>query len=63
MAHRCGFTEAVLRGTLKAAGFSSIVTRNRERYFDLWALASKDHRSEDELRNLAREHFPESPRV
>ncbi|NDE55167.1 MAG: SAM-dependent methyltransferase, partial [Actinobacteria bacterium] len=27
-------------------------------YFDLWALASKSVRTEDEMRALAGEHFP-----
>lgn len=60
MAHRCGFTEKVLRGTLQAAGFKSVATmaRGYAPYFDLWALASKRARDEASLRQLAMEHFP-----
>lgn len=59
MAHRCGFTEKVLVATLQAAGFSQVVSKKRSGpFFDLWSLASKSTRSEDELRRLASEHFP-----
>lgn len=60
MAHRCGFTQKVLHGTLLAAGFKSVVTAARgfAPFFDLWALASKQERADDELRALASEHFP-----
>lgn len=62
MAHRCGFTEKVLRGTLQSAGFKSVATlaRGRDPYFDLWALASKSARDDATLRRLALEHFPVS---
>lgn len=60
MAHRCGFTRKVLQGTLQSVGFQSVATlaRGRAPFFDLWALASKSPRSEDELRELAKQHFP-----
>jgi hypothetical protein len=29
-------------------------------FFDLWAVASKSNRSEDEMRTLAGQHFPQS---
>jgi predicted SAM-dependent methyltransferase len=59
MAHRCGFTEKVLRATLAVAGFASVATMARGApFFDLWALASKSQRSENELRKLADQHFP-----
>jgi hypothetical protein len=60
MAHRCGFTEKVLRATLQAAGFKSVATmaRGAHPYFDLWALASKSERSEAQMRELAQSHFP-----
>lgn len=58
MAHRCGFTERVLRGTLQAAGYATVATMARAKHFDLWALASKNARAEDEMRALAGEHFP-----
>jgi hypothetical protein len=59
MAHRCGFTEKVLRGTLLAMGFASVATMARASpFFDLWALASKLKRTEPEMRELALQHFP-----
>jgi hypothetical protein len=60
MAHRCGFTELVLSATLRATGFQAVATmaRGRAPFFDLWALASKNLRTETELRELAVAHFP-----
>jgi len=60
MAHRCGFTQKVLDGTLRAAGFQMVATMPRgfHPFFDLWALASKSPRSEEEMRSLAQAHFP-----
>lgn len=57
MAHRCGFTEKVLGGTLGGAGFASVVTLARADHFDLWALASKSHRDEAQMRELAAAYF------
>jgi ubiquinone/menaquinone biosynthesis C-methylase UbiE len=58
MAHRCGFTQKVLAGTLQAAGFGSVITMARPRVFDLWALATKSPCEEPLLRSLASQHFP-----
>ena len=58
MSHRCGFTEKVLRDTLRANGFPSVGTMCRPGFFDLWALASKKSMSEDDLRRVCSEHFP-----
>ena len=60
MAHRCGFTQKVLSGTLQASGFKSIATmaRGKAPFFDLFALASKSERSEADMRELATLHFP-----
>lgn len=60
MAHRSGFTRKVLEGTLRGCGFPSMATleRGRAPFFDLWVVASKSRRSEDELRALAQQHFP-----
>jgi SAM-dependent methyltransferase len=59
MAHRCGFTERVLRGTLLQSGFQSVATMRRPAAFDLWAAAGKNPRPEAELRSLAGAHFPQ----
>lgn len=59
MAHRCGFSQRVLSATLQAAGFKSVAAFARGNpFFDLWALASKSPLAEDELRSLAKQHFP-----
>jgi predicted SAM-dependent methyltransferase len=62
MAHRCGFTEKVLNSTLRAAGFEAVATTSRPESFDLWAVASKTPRSENEMRALATVHFNRSRR-
>jgi SAM-dependent methyltransferase len=60
MAHRCGFTQKVLSGTLKFCGFKSVATmaRGRAPFFDLWAVASKTERPESVMHELVRLHFP-----
>ncbi|MBO4369611.1 MAG: methyltransferase domain-containing protein [Desulfovibrio sp.] len=60
MAHKCGYTQKVLVGTLQANGFASIMSieRGHAPFFDLWAVASKSERSKDEMQALAEEHFP-----
>lgn len=60
MAHRCGFTETVMRGTLESCGFPlvAMMARGRAPFYDLWALGLKQPMSEDELRELAMAHFP-----
>ena len=59
MAHRCGFTQQLLTGTLRAAGFAVVASRRREHpAYDLWAVASVSPRSEDDMRQVAGKHFP-----
>jgi len=60
MAHRCGFTQQVLDGTLRSSGFQVVATmaRSQAPYFDLFALASKSARVEEEMRQMAGQHFP-----
>ncbi len=58
MAHRCGFTEKVLRGTLISVGFQTIATIKRPSAFDLWAIATKKALNETEIELLARDHLP-----
>ena len=58
MAHRCGFTQKVLTATLQAAGFKSVATMARAHpYFDLWAVASKEALTEEQMKALAQAHF------
>jgi ubiquinone/menaquinone biosynthesis C-methylase UbiE len=59
MAHRCGFTQKVLTGTLHAHGFAHAVSMKRGHpFYDLWALATKHPVDETTLRQLAAGHFP-----
>ena len=58
MAHRCGFTQKVLTGTLQAAGFAAVAAKRRGHpYYDLWALGTASALPEPELRELAQAHF------
>jgi ubiquinone/menaquinone biosynthesis C-methylase UbiE len=58
MAHRCGFTEKVLSGTLQSSGFKRVASMKRGApYLDLWALATKADLIEEELLSLAKNHF------
>lgn len=59
MAHRCGFTQKVLTGTLQAAGFATVASMRRGHpCYDLYAVATKSAMPENELRALAAAHFP-----
>lgn len=59
MAHRCGFTEKVLVGTLRSSGFTTVASTHRGHpYYDLWAVATKSAVDEATLRELAMGHFP-----
>lgn len=58
MAHRTGFTMQSLRDALQEAGFGSIMTCRRPApAFDLWAVASKNRRTEADMRAIIEEHF------
>jgi len=60
MAHRCGFTEKVLNGTLQAVGFSAVASRRRGHpFYDLYAVGAKAAAPEAALRALAAAHFPQ----
>jgi predicted SAM-dependent methyltransferase len=59
MAHRCGFTQKVLTGTLQGSGFTAVASKRRGHpFYDLWAVATKSTRDEAALRELAGAHFP-----
>lgn len=56
MAHRCGFTQRVLTGTLQAAGFAGVAAKRQGHpFYDLWALATISTVEEEELIRLAGE--------
>lgn len=56
MAHRCGFTEKVLRGSLLSNGFKSVGTFSIESAFELWAVGFKHELLEEELNQHVREY-------
>ncbi|MBK7002204.1 MAG: methyltransferase domain-containing protein [Rhodoferax sp.] len=59
MAHRCGFTEKVLVGTLRSCGFATVASRRRVHpHYDLYAVATKTTMAESDLRELAGTHMP-----
>lgn len=59
MAHRCGFTQKVLAGTLRAAGFAAVASMRREHpCYDLYAVATRSAMNEADLHALAAAHFP-----
>jgi len=57
MAHHVGFTQKVLAGTLRAAGFGSVATIRRPEKFDLWAFAMKRSVAEEDLRKTAQRYL------
>jgi hypothetical protein len=59
MAHKTGFTPAVLTEALKAAGFPvSAVMALPPPHFEIWALAFPRSQSEADVRALAAKYFP-----
>jgi len=58
-AHRTGITKKVLTGTLQAAGFEMVVPMQRAHpAYDLWAIAAIPPMTEQEIVDIAKEHFP-----
>ena len=59
MAHKISLTEKSLNQELMSAGFTNVASKRRMRGLDLWALATKSVRTEDVLKNLASQFFPD----
>jgi hypothetical protein len=58
MAHRCGFKEKVLSGTLQPSVFKRVVSMKRgSPYFDLCALACKIDLNKEGLLSLSKTYF------
>lgn len=57
MAHHVGFTQKVLAGTLRSAGFGAVATIRRPDKFDLWAFAMKAVVGEEELKETSRKYL------
>lgn len=58
MAHKCGFTQSVLQSCFFEAGFKKGYGGSRPQAFDLWLIAFKDERSDQEIAQIAREFLP-----
>ena len=58
MAHKTGFTAARLSKTLYDNGFQEAVVWKRNPVFELWGIALKEERPEDDVLALMAEYFP-----
>lgn len=58
MAHKCGFTYSALSSVFLQAGFKNIIGGRRVGNFDLWLIASKDKKSEEEMKEIASKFLP-----
>ncbi len=58
MAHKCGFTYSALVVAFLQAGFKNVVGGRRIAGFDLWLAASKDKKSEAEMKEIASKFLP-----
>ncbi len=58
MAHKCGFTYSALVAAFLQAGFKDVVGGRRIAGFDLWLAASKDKKSEAEMKEIASKFLP-----
>jgi predicted SAM-dependent methyltransferase len=58
MSHHCGFTLTTLVAVLREAGFAKMFGYRREGGFDLWVLASKSSRTDEEITALAADYLP-----
>lgn len=59
MAHKCGFTQKTLTQSFMEAGFAKVATTARSApFYDLWIIAAKSKRTDDDLRRTAELHFP-----
>lgn len=63
MAHRSGFTQALLAASLRRSGFATSFVARRTDYLDLWAIAAKSLLSTAELSMLAAQHLPPNTRT
>lgn len=57
MAHRTGFTAASIAAQFGAAGFARTLTA-RSATYDLWAIATKEAATDEELHHLGRTFLP-----
>lgn len=58
MAHKCGFTLNSLGAALSQAGFKYFWGGSRPSHYDLWIVAFKEQKSQDELQRIALSYLP-----
>tara|TARA_Y100001970_G_C13849686_1_gene658670 strand:+ start:38 stop:655 length:618 start_codon:yes stop_codon:yes gene_type:complete len=58
MSHHTGFTKKTITDELIANGFKAVASLSIKENYVLWIVASKSKRNENEMKNLAKEHFP-----
>jgi predicted SAM-dependent methyltransferase len=58
MAHKTGFTYKSLLKAFQEAGFQSFIGGSRPKQFDLFLLASKNNRREEDLKKASLEFLP-----
>ena len=56
--HKCGFTYSALVGAFKQAGFKKWIGGRRPKNFELFLIACKSEKSDEELNKLAYEFLP-----
>ncbi len=57
MAHKTGFTAKVLASELSLAGFPSLSVAKNEKGFSLWAVATKNEISTDDVNSMLKQHW------
>lgn len=58
MAHKCGFTYSTLLGAFVQAGFKKWIGGRRAVHYDLFLIACKGEKSDEDLHQLAKEFLP-----
>lgn len=58
MSHHCGFTLTSLVAVLREADFAKVLGYRQKGGFELWVLASRSPRSDEEMAALAAEYLP-----
>jgi ubiquinone/menaquinone biosynthesis C-methylase UbiE len=57
MEHKSGYTLSLLMQLVQQAGFAAYAGLRLRSRFELWIIASKNHRDETSMRELAEQHF------
>jgi SAM-dependent methyltransferase len=58
MAHKCGFTYSTLAVSFYQSGFKSVYGGRKSQSFDLWSVAFKNEKSEEDMRTIGSVFLP-----